>query len=668
MKKLQPLHLLLATGGLASAMLVGCGGGGSDAAAPPPVTPAAETVNVNSTVVDGAIGNALVCLDLNSNGACDTGEPSARTDANGNSTLVVAKADAGKFPVIAIVGTDAVDKDNGPVKVGFTMKAPADASGVVSPLTTLVQAHIESSQLGTAAAEAAVKDQLGVTVSLLADFTKATDDASKLAATVARLVVITKQTQVTATAGATGTGGVALTQAQIEAAVNTRLLQLLPSILQAASDPAVQAASSPAAKEAALLAAAQALATAAGLTKENLGAVVATNTRPVTADSTDNGAGNVLRWFSFSDLNNYVVRAFRTSAAQAVVDAGGKRHFDEYRERSVNGVHSVWNPDADDNATPWLRNQVYWTGTEWFDCPTNFVHDATPWSATGESESLYCKAYKSKSKRTARDVAGVKMIDLVKEIRAYPLFDNAGSYANWGPNPSDTAIVAALGDKTFPAGSKLYYQSGIPLVNPDAYGTTSNDLAKIVPANIATGDATACANYTSANSASFQSDAATLDQVIARAPGLPCAYTANASTGTRNESWGSTTVGIGDQSVAAFEVPSSVYKNNVLRIRAAFGANNTVTYLSCLARASDNSARNCSPIGTGSYSVETVGDARVLRLANAPASAATLGYNRILVERGGKVWYGSRDKLATTNQLRLNGGGADALLAALGLN
>ena len=664
--KLRPLHLLLATSGLASAILAGCGGDGNDTTATE--TPLAETVTINSTVVDGAIQNALVCLDLNSNGACDTGEPSARTDADGKSALVVAKADAGKYPIVAIVGTDAVDKDNGPVNVPFTLKAPADASAVVSPLTTLVQAHIEASQLSTAEAEAAVKDQLGLSGSLFADFTKASDEAGKFAATVARLVVITKQTQVKDTEGATATGGAALTPAQIEAAVNTRLLQLLPSILQAASDPAVQTASDAAAKEAALLAAAQALAAEAGLSKDNLAAVVQTNTQPVTADSADNGAGAVLRWFSFTDLNNYMLRAFRSSAAMAVVDTNGMRHFDEYRERAVNGVVSVWNPDPEDNGAAWLRNQVYWTGSEWFDCPTTFVHDATPWNAAGESESLYCKAFKSKSKRTARDIGGTKMLDLVKEIRAYPLYDSAGSYAGWGPDPANDTVVAALGDKSFPAGSRLYYQSGIPLVNPDAYGTAAADIAKVFPASIANGDASACAGVTAANSASFQTDAATLDELIARAPGVPCSYSANAGTGARNESWGTSSIGIGDLRVAAFTVPSSYYKDNLLRIRAAFGANNTVTYLSCLARASDNSPRNCNAIGNGSYSIDVVGDARVLRLANVPASAANLGYSRIMVERGGKVHYGQREKLTPTHQLRMNGAGADALLAALGLD
>ncbi len=59
-------------------------------------------------VIDGAIKNARVCLEKNTNGACDEGEPVARTDAGGNATLSVPEADAGKFPMLALVGTDAL--------------------------------------------------------------------------------------------------------------------------------------------------------------------------------------------------------------------------------------------------------------------------------------------------------------------------------------------------------------------------------------------------------------------------------------------------------------------------------------------------------------------------------------------------------------------------------
>lgn len=221
--KLSKLNLMLAAGGLMSMALVGCGGG-SDAAAP-----TEAPVNVPVTVVDGAIQNAVVCLDRNANGACDAGEPFGKTNADGNVTLEVPAADAGKYPIVAIVGTDAIDKDNGPVTVPYTMKAPADAPALVSPLTTLVQAHVETTNTTTAEAKLSVADQLGVSGdALMADFTKADDAASLQAGTLARLVVVTKQEQVTATSGATGAGGSALSAAEIEAAVNARLLQRSP--------------------------------------------------------------------------------------------------------------------------------------------------------------------------------------------------------------------------------------------------------------------------------------------------------------------------------------------------------------------------------------------------------------------------------------------------------
>jgi hypothetical protein len=361
-------------------------------------------------------------------------------------------------------------------------------------------------------------------------------------------------------------------------------------------------------------------------------------------------------------------RVFQVDAALAGVDANGKRHFTEYREsKSDASGNLVW-LEWGEGANNWLRNQIYWTGTEWFDCPTNFVHEGTPWNARGESESLYCKSFSSKAKRSARDVAGLKLIDLVKEIRAYPLADTAGKFSAWGPDPSDATVIAALGTKTFPADSKLFYQTDTQLVNPDVYGTTAGDVAQVGSADLANGVAAACAANTPATAASMQSQAATLEAVIERAPGLPCVNPANASTGPTNEGWGSTTVSIGNITTSTpFEVPGTVYKNNVKRIRAAFGADKAVTYYSCLARISDNSARNCTAIGTGTYSIDVQGDARVLRLAGAPAAAASFAYNRIFVERAGKVYYGQRDKLAVSNSLRLNLPAADALGSALGI-
>ncbi|MGS0758199.1 hypothetical protein ACVBEH_27995, partial [Roseateles sp. GG27B] len=78
------------------------------------------------SVIDGAIKGALVCLDANGNGACDAGETQGSTVADGTVTLTMAAADAGKYNVLALVGTDAVDADHGPVTTAYSLRAPAD--------------------------------------------------------------------------------------------------------------------------------------------------------------------------------------------------------------------------------------------------------------------------------------------------------------------------------------------------------------------------------------------------------------------------------------------------------------------------------------------------------------------------------------------------------------
>ncbi len=163
-------HLKRIVFGVASAGLLslyGCGG--SDSA---PAAAVATATTVPITVVDGPIQNATVCLDKNSNRMCDAGEPFGKTDVNGKVNLAVDLADVGKYPVIAVVGTDAVDADTGKVPVPFTMSAPADRVGVVSPLTTLVQQLIASTGASTADAAASVQATTGIAVSLFDDFTK----------------------------------------------------------------------------------------------------------------------------------------------------------------------------------------------------------------------------------------------------------------------------------------------------------------------------------------------------------------------------------------------------------------------------------------------------------------------------------------------------------------
>ena len=273
---LKRLSLAIAGAGLLT--IYGCGGGGGGAAV-------ATTTDVPVTVIDGAIKNATVCLDKNNNGACDSGEPSGQTDASGKVTLKVDPADVGKYPVLAVVGTDATDADTGPVPVAYTLKAPADKSAVVSPLTTLVQTLVDGSGLSTADAETQVKTQSGINLSLFDDFTSGSSADQKAAGTLARLVVVTTQQQILALVGTVGTAaidGSKITRQNLDRAIQKRLLERLANLKAAAADPAVAAAATPAAKEAALLTQATALVTDSGLTAESIPTVVAVNNQTLT--------------------------------------------------------------------------------------------------------------------------------------------------------------------------------------------------------------------------------------------------------------------------------------------------------------------------------------------------------------------------------------------------
>ena len=105
----------------------------------------------------------------------------------------------------------------------------------------------------------------------------------------------------------------------------------------------------------------------------------------------------------------------------------------------------------------------------------------------------------------------------------------------------------------------------------------------------------------------------------------------------------------------------------MLRIAFKGSGTNPVTYYACRQRFNNGSIRNCTPIGTGSYTIATLGDARVMTLSNPPVQAASLTYTRVFVERGGRIYYGYQGKTIVNNTARLNTVGADAFLAQLGI-
>lgn len=660
--------------------LAGCGGGSSSGPSTPGPAPAPTTTNVSTTVIDGAILNATVCLDKNGNGLCDTDEVQGKTDAAGNVTLAVPNADVGKYPIIAAIGTDAVDADHGPVTVAYTMSAPADQSAVVSPLTTLVQQTIASTGASTSDAAKSVQDTTGITTSLFQDFTKtaAPTDGTVSAATIARMLVVATQTQSTAVASAVGTTALdqtKITQADIDKAIQKKLLELLPSLITALSDPAVQAATG-ADKETALMAAATSLVNSAGLTPAGVSTVVAINnqassTAPVTPDGPS--AFVLLRTLNFSDASNYYLREFTGTAAQATPDSANTTRFIERRVRSVAGKVAKWGSGSD----PWRNADLSWSGSAWVGCPINTENTSGVRDAQGNNTYTYCGPREAgKSSRAAFDIGGQSMSNAYAMVRAA------------GYTDLTIADPAVLGGATFPAGSKLVYQTSTPLTyaatytpaGADSPAGTSSAASQYSAAVAAGGVATSQEAGAGCNAAETSTNGTTstnLESWIASKTGTPCIYTRGTvsynntsyESEASNEWWGNSTANvgkIGSAPVSPGSTSTGYYTGNTV-IRAAFGGGNTVTYYACRERFSTGSSRNCVSIGTGNYAITTLGDARVLSTTNPPAQAAALTYYRVWVERGGVVFNGYVSKPVVTNSARLNTVATAALLSQLGI-
>lgn len=174
----SPLSLALlgsVCGGLALS-LAACGGGGSS-------SPSANSVS--GVVLDGPIQGATVCLDLNANQQCDSGEPaSTPTDAQGRYTIAGLTADqqnSGK-EWIAVVPVGATDAGT-PFTQPFVLRTAANQPGVISPFTHMVQVAMDQGAGDQAAAQAAVAAQLGLSdaASLYANYSSGSPSADNAA-------------------------------------------------------------------------------------------------------------------------------------------------------------------------------------------------------------------------------------------------------------------------------------------------------------------------------------------------------------------------------------------------------------------------------------------------------------------------------------------------------
>jgi hypothetical protein len=629
-------------------------------------------------VVDGALRNALVCIDANDNGACDAGEPQARTDTGGNATLDVPNALVGAHAVVAMVGTDAVDADFGPVTVPFVLTAPKDRTALVSPLTTLVESRMRATGTDMATAEAVVRERAALQVSPFADYTAAAsgDAVNTSTRAIARLVVLTTQAQtaaLTAAVGSTDLSGATITQADVNRAAMSAVLGVLPVLGTAVTDPSISGAAD---RDAALNGFATTVALAqTGLTAASAPATIGLQklyAQAPTALADDTSGTAALRALRYTDATSWFYRAIVQSPADTPPDAQGRVRYYDLRRAPVSGVVQTWGLGS----SYARRGDLFWNGSAWTDCPFGTRGTTTVRDAAGRTNYVFCGGYSSgTSQLTQTSIEGRTLASVIQQIRTLPGGDSGVSYAAWGPSD-----LGALGDAVFPSGATLGFQRNIETAYAPAYDPTVAPVA-VVNADIAAGgDATggnspACGAIGATTPfASYSSTATSLDAVIAANRGTPCLFRPGtdpegSSSGPRNEWWSQSTVNIGTVVPTEDIRPTGTgtFYRQTRDLRFAFTGEGQVTYYNCLIRSSGGTGRNCDVAGTGSYTIQTLGDARVLTITTPPASTAPLTYERVLIERGGVVSSGFRVKPTTSDTARLNLVAANTVLGQLGL-
>ena len=402
----------------------------------------------------------------------------------------------------------------------------------------------------------------------------------------------------------------------------------------------------------------------AGLSAATAPVAIGVAKLPADLVATAPAAGASLRALTFTDANNWFYRAMEATAADNTPDANGLVRYYDDRAQHVAGEVTHWGFQS----TPARQGDLHWNGSAWVGCPFGFRSAQPPRDARGHTNYNYCKSYETGvSTRAGVDISGKALTDVIATIRALPGSDSGVAFAKFGPTD-----LTKLGTAAFPSGSALWYYTNQSQREALTYIVDpASGLVRVVGPALAGGDATACAAVTGGNFGTFQNVAATLEDFFARNPGKPCVFGqrtgANGSLSLpSNEWWDQSSVNVGTLAGAA--TPPSAFYSSTEVLRVAFApTGNGLTYLSCLNRASDNSSRNCTAIGTSTYTIQTLGDARVLTLNNPPLEAVRLGYARVFVERAGQVYYGHLPNVGTSNTVRLNLPAANALLTQLGI-
>jgi hypothetical protein len=661
---------------LAAALLAACGGGTA------PNAPAVEQAVITGRAVDGPLAGATACYDLNDNGACDSGEPvSAATAADGSFRISVAVAEAGRHAVVVDVPADAVDADtHAAVGTAFTLRAPASGAGngsqavFVSPLTTLVHAHMATTGLSRDEAAAFVQQQAGISLSPLADFTQDSSSTGTQAARVARLVQLTANEQHNTLAAVVGTpdrDGTAVTQADVDREVLGSLVSALPLVAGTLTDPGLAAASGNT-LQALLRVAARSLALQLDLTGDTvrMASTVQRLAEPPAANPPV-ATGN-LRTLRYTSAENFFYRMHQSSAADNVPDANGYTRFYDWFVTGTPNATTGTSVTSSGVITAGSTVPTHWNGTAWVTRAANDRYLSRVRDSQGRSDYNYGDGLETGSGiRRVEDISGQTLQKVVRaKIRRFPGSTSGVAFANWGPSD-----LTAYGTATFPTGSYLIYQTNTATGTAISYNPATTNQVSLYSAAIAAGGdvrtnpASAC-NDTVANIEATLTPASTLEDLVTRNRGTPCIFAQSGQSLSPDEWWGNSTLSLGDLAgTNTLPVGTGTTYSTTANFRVSFAAaGNRATFWRCYRRVNLNSPRNCTVLGLGTWSIQTLGDARALGFSVAPALAQRLGFARHFVERGGRVYYGSKSPVGiSTTDLRLNLAASNAVFFQLNL-
>lgn len=299
---------------------------------------------------------------------------------------------------------------------------------------------------------------------------------------------------------------------------------------------------------------------------------------------------------------------------------------------------------------------VHWNGTHWVNCPLNFENTAGPRGAKGNTVYNYCDGVETgAAKHAVFDIGGKTMSSV---------------YAGMGTGLT-IADPTVLANATFPSGATLTYQRLTALTGTIGYSPGISHQIRPYRAGVPAGVAPPCLDYASATRTATapSSNANTLEALITSRNGLRCQSTMADGTAVPGDSYRESVLPLdtyGNAVPSGSTAPSNAGSRTGIYIAFKGAGINAVTYHQGCASMSA-SATYCPVIGTGSYTISTRGDARILTLNNLPVTTAGTSITRVFVERGGFVYTGYQTTPGSGNSARLNSVGVQALLTQLGV-